>query len=98
MFDVKTIVKWLKNMTPAARARICACLIAPGIVLTPVISGVLGGSLGLDLDQTITIAQLRTELSADGTATAKPGVALIVEPVSSEYSIQFETAPSHLWS
>ena len=96
--DITTIVEWLKGKNRATTARIVACFLAPGIVMAPVISGILGGSFGLDLDRPLTITPLRTEVSANGTATQKPGVALIVEPVPSEYRIQFRSAPSHLWS
>jgi hypothetical protein len=73
-------------------------LLAPGIMLGSVMSGVLGGSLGWELERPITISQLRTELSADGRATPKAGVALIVEPITSDYHIQFQSAPVRLWS
>jgi hypothetical protein len=98
MLDFKFILELLRGRNPAAIARISAFFLAPGLILGSVVSGVLGGSLGLDLERPITISQLRTEISANGIPVPKAGFALIVEPVPSEYRIQLQSAPSHLWS
>ena len=98
MFDVRLIVEWLKDKNPAAMARVSAFALAPGFILGSVISGVFGGTLGLDLARPLTISQLRTEFTVNGSATTKMGVALIVEPTPSEYHVELQSAPSHLWS
>jgi len=98
MLDFKFILELLRDRNPAAIARISAYFLAPGLILGSVVSGVLGGGLGLDLERPITISQLRTEFSANGDPVPKPGLALIVEPVASEYRIQFQSATLHLWS
>src|ERR1700693_1197507 len=100
MFDLNfnLIFEWLKGRSPAATARISAFFLAPGIILASVVSGVLGGNFGLDLERPITVSELRTEISANGSATPRRGVALIVEPVSSEYRVELQSASSRLWS
>ena len=98
MLDFKFILESLRDRNPAAIARISAYFLAPGLILGSVVSGVLRGSLGLDLERPITISQLRTEFSANGDPVPKVGFAVIVEPVPSEYRIELQSATSHLWS
>jgi hypothetical protein len=98
MLDVKMVFELLKGQSPAAMARIAAFLLAPGLILGSVVSGVLGGSFGVELERPITISKLRTEISANGSTVSKPGFALIVEPITSEYRVQIQSATSEIWS
>jgi hypothetical protein len=98
MLDFKFILELLRGKNPPAIARISAFFLAPGLILGSVVSGVVGGSLGFDLERPITISPLKTEISANGSPVPKPGFALIVEPVPSEYHIPLQSATSHIWS
>src|SRR5579884_944869 len=102
MFEfAKMFLEWLKDRSPAGLARICAFLLIPGGVLVLVLSGMLGESLRWDLSRPLTIAELKTELSADGSVTSKSGVALIFEPTSGDqtYNFQFQAnSPNRAWT
>jgi hypothetical protein len=95
----KMAYDWLKGKNPASIAKITAFLVVPGGILVSVGAGIFGESLIWDLARPLTISQLKTELSASGNATPKPGVAFIFEPASpDEYHVQLQAAPQRLWS
>ncbi len=97
MFDLK-LFDLLRGKSPEQVARISAYLLAPLLVIGITISEVAGNSFGIDLNRPFTVSPLVTEVSADGKTTGKRGVALIVEPVTSEFRLQLESSAPHYWS
>lgn len=98
MFDVlSTSVEVLRRLGPSEIARIAAHLLAPGLVLGLAISGVYTTGLAIDLGRPVAIAELKSEITANGDVASKPGIALIVEPVAGEYRIPFGSNPGKIW-
>jgi hypothetical protein len=94
MIEIKTIVDLLRDRSPTERAKICAYLLAPGFVLGITISGVVGGNFTVNPAPAMGIAELKAEISRTGTATAKEGFALIIEPTASEFRMQLSSPPA----
>jgi hypothetical protein len=95
---LKLVWDLLRGRNPEDAAKISAYLLAPGLVLIMTISGVHGRPLAIGWEKPITITDLRTELAGNGDVRSKKGVALIVEPVESEYRIPLEGGSSTIWS
>lgn len=98
MSEVSFLVELLKERSHHEIAKISAYLLAPGLVLVLTISGIHGRPLALGLERPVTISELRTELAETGLPISKKGVALILEPVESEYRIQVGGGSSRIWS
>lgn len=82
--------------SPGTLAKIVAHLLMPGFVMALAISGVYSSSMAFDLSGPVTVAELQTQVDTQGRVTPKPGIALIVEPVTSEYRIPLN-AGSTIW-
>ena len=95
---LKLVWDLLRGRNPDDAARISAYLLAPGFVLFMTISGVHGRPLAIGLEKPVTIVDLKTELATNGEVRSKKGVALIVEPVESEYRIPITGGSSGIWS
>jgi len=82
---------------PGTLAKIVAHLLMPGFVMALAISAVYSSSMALDLSGPVTIAELQTQVDTQGRITPKSGIALTVEPVTSEYRIPLN-AGSTIWT
>lgn len=82
---------------PGTLAKIVAHLLMPGFVMALAISSVYSSSMALDLSGPVTVAELQTQVDTQGRITLKPGIALTVEPVTSEYRIPLN-AGSTIWT
>jgi len=98
MLDISFVWEILKGRRPHQIARISAYLVAPGLVLAWTISGVNGRPLAIWLEWPVAISELKTEIGANGSLVSKRGIALIVEPVESEYRIPLGLGGSRIWS
>jgi hypothetical protein len=98
MFDFKAIWDLLKGRSDVERAKICAYILVPGLVLGLTILEVTGGGLAVDFERPVTISELKTEIIGRGEPESKRGVVLIAEPLSSEYRIQLGAGASRIWS
>ena len=87
----------LKGLSADEAAKVFAFLVAPALVLGITFLTVTGHSFAIDLDRPVTIAELRTEVSHDGTMTARSGVALIIEPASAEYRVPLTAGSPRVW-
>src|SRR5205085_2898843 len=74
-----------------------AYFLAPGMLLSVSISGLVGGGLSIDSETGITITELKTEIPGGGAPSARRGIVLIAEPVSKDFRIQLGNA-SKIWS
>jgi hypothetical protein len=68
----------------------------PAFVMTWAISAVYTSSMALDLSGPVTISELQTQVDTQGQITPKAGIALTIEPVTSEYRIPLR-AGSTIW-
>jgi hypothetical protein len=59
-------------------------------------AGVYTPGLGLDFAKPVAVSELMTEVNAQGQFTGKKGVALMLEPIESEYQIPLSAASS-MW-
>ena len=98
MSELSLIVEAVKGRSPQEVAKIAAYLLAPGLILTLTIAGIHGQPLAVWLERPAAIAELKAEISERGSPISKKGVALIMEPIESEYRIRLEANPSRLWS
>lgn len=98
MFDWITVIELLLGTTAAEKAKITAYLLAPGLVMALTVSMLVGGSIGLDAAQPISVSELKTQISAAGEIFKKPGFVVTVEPVSSEFRMELGAQLSHVWS
>jgi hypothetical protein len=78
--------------------RLSAYLFGPLLVVAITFSKISGGIFSLDAERPVSISELNVEVMQDGSTIYKPGVAVIVEPVASEYRIPLYTAPSSVWT
>lgn len=95
---LETVWRILSGRSGAQMARISAYLLAPALILGIALSGYYGGGLAVDPVKPVAISELRTEMNAQGDATSKPGVAVIVNPTASEYRIPLGSRPTRVWS
>lgn len=79
-------------------AKFCAYILAPSaaFVLAAGFSG--GHGLGLDLLGPVTVSELRSEISSDGTTRSRPGIAVIIEPSEAEVRIPIAGGTPTIWS
>ena len=97
MSDLSTVLDIVKARSPRDIARVSAYLLSPGLVLFLTISGVHGRPLAIWLERPAAIAELKTEVVGRNNPTPRNGVAVILEPLESEYRIPL-SATSTLWS
>jgi hypothetical protein len=95
---IKLAIEWLKKRSGDDMARIVAHLLAPAFVLGLTLLGSFGEVLSLGSPRAITISELKTEMSPSGDSKSKPGIAIIVEPITSEYRIPLSGGVSKMWS
>jgi hypothetical protein len=95
---IKLAIEWLKKRSGDDMARIVAHLLAPAFVLGLTLLGSFGEILSLGSPRAITISELKTEISPRGDSKSKPGIAIIVEPITSEYRIPLIGGVSKMWS
>src|ERR1044072_2716513 len=98
MFDVKAIWDMLKGQSSLNIAKISAYVLVPGLVLGFAISGLSADGLALDPQGYVAISELKTETLGKGAPKSKRGVAIFVEPGSSEYRIPLGPSASRIWS
>jgi hypothetical protein len=94
---LKLAIDWLKKRSGDDMARIVAHILAPAFVLGLTLLG-SGEVLSLDSPRPISISKLRTEISQKRDSKSRPGIAIIVEPVTSEYRIPLSGSASTIWS
>jgi hypothetical protein len=95
---LKAIAQWLQQVTPSERAKLVAYWFAPGSILIFTLAAMFGNPLALDSARPIAVAELKSVVSAVGGTETKRGIAIIVEPVPSEFRIQFAAPPPVIWS
>jgi hypothetical protein len=95
---LKNIIEGLQHLDAADRAKLSAYWLAPGSILLFAASGFFGSSFAIDLSQPIAVAELRSEVLSTGIISHKPGFAVIVEPVVSEFRIPLQSTPSGVWT
>jgi hypothetical protein len=78
-------------------AKLAAYFLAPGLILSAALSGVVGGWLSIDFEKPITISELKSEIPAGGEPTEKRGIVLIAEPASKDFRVQLKHV-SKIWS
>src|SRR5437868_3105207 len=94
----KAIAQWIQPLPPSERARLVAYLIAPGFILIFTLADMFGNPFALDSARPIAVAELKSVVSSAGETESKRGFAVIVEPVPSEFRIQFAAPLSFIWS
>lgn len=95
--EFKAIIEFIRKLPESGLAKLAAYLLAPGLVFGLALSGVYSASVGFDFGQPITVAELKTEIDTLGAISAKRGVALIIEPVESNFRIPLSGA-SKVWT
>jgi hypothetical protein len=98
MFDWKTVIELLRGATPAEKAKITAYLLAPGLVMALTVSILLGGSIGIDVAQPISVSELKSEISVAGEISKKAGFVVTIEPVAPEFRIELRAQASRILS
>src|SRR5690242_2752511 len=98
MLDISELWDIFKGRSKHELAQVTAFLLAPGLVLALTISGLDDRGLAVGMERPATIAQLKTELSGAGGITSRPGLVVLIEPVSSEYRIPLVQGTDRLWS
>lgn len=98
MFDWKIIVELLRGRSSAEQAKITAYLLAPGLVSVLTASMLFGGTIGLDAAQSISLSELKSQISVAGSISKRPGFVITVEPSSPEYRIELGTQALHMRS
>lgn len=88
----------LEERSHRERARICAHVVAPTLLLGLAIAGSNGHWLVFDLVGPITISQLNSELSTGGEMKARQGVALVIEPTEAELRIPVDAQIGKMWT
>ena len=96
MVDFTYVRGLLSGKSSAEVARITALLVAPLTVLLLSVAGENAPGFAVDLTSPVTLATLRTQLSADGTIAPREGLAIVVEPEPVDYHIPIEHSQG-LW-
>lgn len=96
--NFEMVRKLLHGRSSDEVAKISAYVFAPLLVFLVASSGSYAGGLAIDPEKPFAISELRTEIIEPGSTTLKPGVALIVDPVTTEYRIRLGSRPTRLWS
>lgn len=92
----EALVDFARKQPPGALSKVIAHLLLPGFVMAWALSGVYSPSMAFDSGEPIRVAELSTEIDTLGRVTQKAGIALTVEPVTSEYSVPLNAA-SAIW-
>lgn len=95
--DIKSIWESIRGLSPTRMAKLAAYFLAPGLILSAALSGVVGGWLSIDFEKPITISELKSEIPAGGEPTEKRGIVLIAEPASKDFRVQLKHV-SKIWS
>jgi hypothetical protein len=98
MSDVSVVLELIHRRSRHELAKLSAYIFAPAFVLLSTVLGIHGRPLAIGLERPVAISELKTELNAAGVTTARKGVALIVEPVESEYRIPLRGGSARIWS
>jgi hypothetical protein len=99
MFEIiNHAVELLRGLSSAQIAKLSAYWLAPGSILLLTISGLFGNIFAIGSAQPVTVSELKSEISLSGETTSKPGIALIIEPDSSEFRVPFHAPISRIWS
>lgn len=98
MIDLKIFPNLFRRLSAARRASICAHLIGPGIVLALAIGNGYGRDALFDLTGPVTISELRSELTEQGKAVVRHGVAITVEPDTTDLRIPLGASTTSLWT
>ena len=98
MINLKDVWELLKGRSDAERAKISAYVLAPGLLLITTVTGVFGGTIGVDVDKPFAISELRTEIGDGSGSSNKSGMVLIADTMDSEYRIELATKKPTIWS
>jgi hypothetical protein len=91
------LVEKITQLSPTQRFSLLAHFLIPGLILG--IAIFFSGGISVGFEQGVAISQLRTEITAKGVTSTKPGVIVIAEPFSSaEYLIPVTNNASTIWS
>lgn len=96
MLDLETVKDLLTGRSRDELATLAAYLLAPGLVMGLAGAGVYTPGLGLDFAKPVAVSELVTEVNTQGQVTGKKGIALMLEPVGSDYQIPLAAASS-MW-
>ena len=70
------------------KQELIAYLLAPGLIVILTTSMLFGGIIGFDAAPTVSISELKSEISVSGVISKKVGFVVIVEPTAPEYRIK----------
>jgi hypothetical protein len=99
MYELINVIRDLVDGRPHPEvAKAFAYLLAPALVLSLAAVSSGGHGLGFDVLGPMSVAMLQSEMSSDGSIRAKPGVAVIMEPVGAELRIPIEGSADRVWS
>lgn len=91
------LVEKVIQLSPTQRASLLAHFLIPGLILG--IAIFFSGGVSVGFEQGVAVSQLRTEITAQGVTSTKPGVIIIAEPFSTaEYLIPVTNNASRIWS
>jgi len=84
---IDILLELIRKRSPGTVARVVAHLLMPGFVMAGAITGAGSASMTFDFRGPISVTELHTQIDSLGRLTPKPGIALTVEPVASEYRV-----------
>lgn len=93
---LKTLADLVLGRSPEDLARMSAYVLAPGLVLGLALSGVYSPGFAIDFAKPLVVSSLQTHVDSLGQVTRKKGLAIVLEPVPSEYSITLN-GTSSMW-
>jgi hypothetical protein len=96
VFDVTTLKDLLYGRSNEELSCIAAYFLAPALVVGLAVGNLSGSGLGLDLAKPAAVTRLATEVDSQGRVASRPGVAITIEPIDSEYSLPIAGA-TKMW-
>ncbi len=97
MAFIEWFVNLWRRLSPESAASATAHLVAPALVVVLAITGTSGHS-PFDFTRPVSVAHLQSLVSANGVVVSQPGVAITIEPTSTELALGFRSQQSQVWT